>query len=286
MLRARARGVDDAEVVRQVTATLDAAGAARLLRPPAAAGPLAGLRVMVTRSDDQAASLTRALETEGATTVGCPVIAIEPIDVEAGRLATLDGYDWVVFTSANGVDQLLAQLQRADRVFPIHIKVAAIGPQTAARLRDRGLDPALVPARFIAEELADALAAAMTPQARILLARAAGARDVLPDRLREAGGQVDVLELYRAVPPAGLSQRLAENLDRVDMITFTSSSTVAHFAAAIDRPLPGRVAIACIGPITAQTARDRGMRVDIIAQEYTTRGLVEAIVRSRTPISA
>src|SRR5439155_1340159 len=127
--------------------------------------------------------------------------------------------------------------------------------------------------------LADALAAAMTPHARILLARAAGARDVLPDRLREAGGRVDVLELYRAVPPAGLGQRLAENLDRVDMITFTSSSTVAHFADAIDRPLPGRVAIACIGPITAQTARDRGMRVDIIAQEYTTRGLVEAIAR-------
>src|SRR5438034_733380 len=286
VLRARARGVDDAEVVRQVTATLDAAGAARLLRPPAAAGPLAGLRVMVTRSDDQAASLTRALETEGATTVGYPVIAIEPIDVEAGRLATLDGYEWVVFTSANGVDQLLAQLQRADRVFPIHIKVAAIGPQTAARLRDHGLDPALVPARFIAEELADALAAAMTPQARILLARAAGARDVLPDRLREAGARVDVLELYRAVPPVGLRQRLAENLDRVEMITFTSSSTVRHFVDATDGPLPARVVVACIGPITAQTARDLGMRVDIIAQEYTTRGLVEAIVRSRAPISA
>ena len=125
MLRARARGVDDAEVVRQVTATLDAAGSARLLRPPAAAGPLTGLRVMVTRSDDQAASLIRALEAEGATTVACPVIAIEPIDVGAGRLATLDGYDWVVFTSANGVDQLLAQLQRADRVFPILSSVCA-----------------------------------------------------------------------------------------------------------------------------------------------------------------
>src|SRR5438128_9407960 len=91
VLRARARGVDDAEVVRQVTATLDAAGSARLLRPPAAAGLLTGLRVMVTRSDDQAASLIRALEAEGATTVACPVIAIEPIDVGAGRLAALDG---------------------------------------------------------------------------------------------------------------------------------------------------------------------------------------------------
>ena len=241
---------------------------------------------MVTRSDEQAASLTRALEAEGATALACPVITIEPIEVEAARLAALSGYEWVVFTSANGVDQLLAQLKRADRVFPVHIKVAAIGPQTAARLRDRGVHPALMPARFIAEELAEALAAVMAPQARILLARAAGARDVLPERLREAGARVDVLELYRAVPTAGLPQRLAENLDRVEMITFTSSSTVRHFVDAIDGPLPARVAIACIGPITAQTARDLGMRVDIIAQEYTTRGLVEAIVRSRAPISA
>ena len=95
-----------------------------------------------------------------------------------------------------------------------------------------------------------------------------------------------MLELYRAVPPVGLRQRLAENLDRVEMITFTSSSTVRHFVDATDGPLPARVAVACIGPITAQTARDLGMRVDIIAQEYTTRGLVEAIVRSRAPTSA
>ena len=286
VLRAQARGVDDAEVVRQVAARLEGAGSARLLRPAATGAPLAGLRVMVTRAGDQAASLTHALEAEGAAVVGCPVIAIEPIAMEAGRLAALDDYEWMVFTSANGVDQMLAQLQRAGRGFPTHIKVAAIGPQTAGRLRDGGLHPALMPARFIAEDLADALAAAMTPQARILLARAAGARDVLPDRLRNAGARVDVLELYRAVPPADLRQRLAENLDRVDVITFTSSSTVRHFAEAIDGPPPARVAIACIGPITAQTARDLLMRVDIIAQEYTTRGLVEAIVRSRARISA
>lgn len=286
VLRARARGVGDADVVREVTARLEGEGSARLLRPRASDGPLAGLRIMVTRADDQAASLTRALEAEGATAIACPVIAIEPVEVHADRLAALERYEWAVFTSANGVDRLLAQLQRAGRVFPIHIKVAAIGPQTAARLRDRGLHPALMPARFIAEDLADALAAAMSPRARILVARAAGARDVLPDRLREAGARVDVLELYRVVPPPGLRQRLAQDLDRVDMVTFTSSSTVTHFARAIEGRLPDRVAVACIGPITAQTARDLAMRVDIIAQEYTTRGLVEAIVRSRTPISA
>jgi len=286
VLRARARGGDDAEVVRQVTAKLEGEGSAGLLQPRDSGGPLAGLRIMVTRAGDQAASLMQALEAEGATAIACPVIAIEPIEVEAERLAALDGYEWAVFTSANGVDRLLAQLQRAGRVFPMHIKVAAIGPQTAARLRDRGLHPALIPARFVAEELADSLAAAMTPRAKILVARAAGAREVLPDRLRAAGARVDVLELYRAVAPPGLRQRLAQALDRVDMVTFTSSSTVAHFARAIGGPLPDSVAVACIGPITAQTARDLALRVDIIAQEYTTRGLVEAIVRSRTPISA
>jgi uroporphyrinogen III methyltransferase/synthase len=148
------------------------------------------------------------------------------------------------------------------------------------------MTPALVPERFIAEELADALTAAMAPGARILLARAAGARDVLPQQLRARGADVDVLETYRAVPPAGVRSRLAACLPVVDLITFTSSSTVRNFVDALDGALPDRVRIACIGPITAQTARDLGLRVDIIAQEYTTRGLVDAIVRSRTPIPA
>jgi uroporphyrinogen III methyltransferase/synthase len=128
--------------------------------------------------------------------------------------------------------------------------------------------------------------AAIAPGAKILLARAAGARDVLPEQLRARGAQVDVLETYRSVAPADVRPRLAACLPGVDLITFTSSSTVRHFVDAMQRPLPDEVRIACIGPITAQTARDLGLRVDIIAQEYTTRGLVDAIVRSRTPIPA
>src|SRR6202022_3138374 len=100
------------------------------------------------------------------------------------------------------------------------------------------------------------------------------------------GAQVDVLETYRAVPPAGGGPRRAAPLPGVDMITFTSSSTVRHFVDAMPGRLADQVSIACIGPITAQTARDLGLRVDIIALEYTTRGLVDAIVRSRTPIPA
>jgi len=283
-IRARAQGQNDADVVEEVAASLEAQGAGRLLSRPDAS--LAGLRIMVTRADRQAAALADALTALGAQAVRCPVIAIEPIAVDPAALQGLGRYDWVVLTSANGVDRLRELLREAHRDFPADLNVAAIGPETAARAQEAGMKPTLVPQRFIAEELADALSAAMAPGDRILLARAAGARDVLPEQLRARGAHVDVLETYRAVPPADVRPRLAASLPNVDMVTFTSSSTVRHFVDALPGPLPERVRVACIGPITAQSARELGLRVDIIAQEYTTRGLVDAIVRSRTPIPA
>jgi hydroxymethylbilane synthase len=284
VVRASARGPDDAEVVSEVAARLEAQGSAHLLKRPSAS--LAGLRIMVTRADRQAMALVDALTALGAQALRCPVIAIEPIAVDPALVRDLDRYDWLVLTSANGVDRLGELLREANRDLPAHIKVAAIGPETAGRAQEAGITPALVPSRFIAEELAQALGATMPPGARILLARAADARDVLPDYLRARGARVDVLETYRVVAPADLRPRLAACLPAVDMITFTSSSTVRHFVDAMPEPLSERVKIACIGPITAQTARDLGLRVDIIAQEYTTRGLVDAIVRSRTPVPA
>jgi uroporphyrinogen III methyltransferase/synthase len=284
VIRARAQGPIDTDVVQEVATSLESQGAGRLLSRPDAS--LAGLRVMVTRADGQAAALADALTAHGAQAIRCPVIAIEPIAVDPAALQDLGRYDWLVLTSANGVDRLRDLLREAQRDFPTNLKVAAIGPETAARAREAGMTPALVPPRFIAEALADALSAAMAPGARILLARAAGARDILPEQLRARGAQVDVLETYRAVPPADVRPRLAASLPEVDMVTFTSSSTVRHFVDALTGALPNRVRVACIGPITAQTARELGLRVDIIAQEYTTRGLVDAIVRSRTPIPA
>jgi hydroxymethylbilane synthase len=284
VIRARARGRDDAGVIDEVAERLEAQGASGLLLRSSAT--LAGLRIMVTRADHQASALAKALEALGAEAVTCPVIAIEPIAVDPALVQDLGRYDWLVLTSANGVDRLRELLRDARSDFPAHMRVAAIGPETAARAREAGMTPALIPQRFIAEELSAALAATVSPGARILLARAAGARDVLPEQLRAHGAHVDVLETYRAVPPADVRPRLAACLPRVDMITFTSSSTVRHFVDAMPGALADRVRIACIGPITAQTARDLGLRVDIIAQEYTTRGLVDAIVRSRTPIPA
>jgi hydroxymethylbilane synthase len=284
VIRARGQGPHDADVIEGVASSLDSQGAGRLLLRPVAL--LAGLRIMVTRADGQAAALADALTALGAQAVRCPVIAIEPIAVDPAALGDLDRYDWLVLTSANGVDRLRELLGEAHRDFPEHLKVAAIGPETAARASESGMTPMLVPPRFIAEDLAEALSAAIAPGARILLARAAGARDVLPAQLRARGAQVDVLETYRAVPPADVRPQLAACLPEVDMVTFTSSSTVRHFVEAMEGPLPDMVRVACIGPITAQTARELGLRVDIIAQEYTTRGMVDAIVRSRTPIPA
>jgi hydroxymethylbilane synthase len=284
VIRARARTLSDAGLVEEVAARLESQGAGRLLVRPDTS--LAGLRVMVTRADRQATALADALTALGAQAVRCPVIAIEPIPVEPAALRDLDRYDWLVLTSANGVDRFGELLREAHRDFPEHLNVAAIGPETAARASESGMTPTLVPERFIAEDLAEALSATIDPGARILLARAAGARDVLPQQLRARGAQVDVLETYRAVPPADVRPRLAASLPQVDMVTFTSSSTVRHFVDALPGPLPDQVMVACIGPITAQTARELGLRVDIIAQEYTTRGLVDAIVRSRTPIPA
>jgi uroporphyrinogen III methyltransferase/synthase len=224
---------------------------------------------------------------EGAEVVICPVIEIEPLPVGPDRLANLGEYGWLILTSANGVDRLFGLLGEGNLRFPTHIKVAAIGPETASRIRGYGVDPAVVPERYVAEDLADQLTPLIRPKTRVLLARAAGARDVLPERLEAAGARVEVLETYRAVAPAGLSAKLAESASSVDVVTFTSSSTVQNFVEAGGaKNLESTVVVACIGPITAQTAQELGLKVDIIASEYTARGLVDALVRYRAPVSA
>ncbi|HEY9286904.1 MAG TPA: hydroxymethylbilane synthase [Candidatus Dormibacteraeota bacterium] len=284
VLRASARGTEDARVVDTVAEDLKAQGATRLLTPQQ--GSLAGLRILVTRAERQAEGLAGMLRAEGAEVAVCPVIEIEPMAVEPARLAAITGADWLVLTSSNGVDRWFELAEAAKLRIPAHIKVAAIGSETAARLRQHGVDAALVPDSFVAEELAERLVVAMPNGGRVLLARAAGSREVLPEVLQARGIQVDVVETYRAVAPDGLAARLARALESVDLVTLTSSSTVRNFVDAAGPDLAGRSPVACIGPITAATAKAHGLRVAIIAAEFTTRGLVEAIVRSRAPVSA
>jgi hydroxymethylbilane synthase len=296
VVRASASGANDGEVIAEVARIFEERGAAELLAnanrdllpvaPPSPHGALKGIRVMVTRANGQADTLADALRAQGAAVTLCPVIEIEPIPVSRATLAQIDRYDWLILTSVNGVDRLFSLLAAADLRFPTHIKVAVIGPQSASRLRQRGVDPSLVPRRYVAEELADELIPLLEPGDRVLLARAAGSREVLPQRLRAAGAKVDVIETYRAVPPADLRQQLSKTLPSTDIVTFTSSSTVRHFLEAGGAALLGGALVACIGPITAATVTEAGLRVDIIAAEYTATGLVEAIVASRAPVSA
>jgi len=276
--RAEAMAVDSESTVEAVLEQLRVAGAETLLRDDRLRRrPLAGLRVLVTRARLQAAEFAQRLGEAGAEVLCVPTISIEPLEVMGDpRLRDLSRYDWIVFTSAKGVAVFAEALQEIGIAFP-PARLAAIGPETAAALREVGRRADLVPAEFVAESLADAL----PPGGRVLLPRAAGARDALPDRLRQRGAAVDVIELYRAVAPPGLRADLAAALSGVDVVTFTSSSTVRHFIDAIGRELPSRVRVACIGPITAATARDAGLPVAIIAEEYTTQGLVDALIRDR-----
>ena len=289
VIRAGGRGEDSAVVIEVVSA-LRAQGSTRMLGVDVddeERQPLLGLRVMVTRGDSQAEGLSRMLEERGAEGVRCPTILIEPLPVDLSRYAPLERYQWLIFTSANGVERFFELLGAAAIAFPAGARSAAIGPETAARLRQHGVEPALVPERFVAEDLAEALPAELVRGSRVLLPRAAGARELLPERLRAQGAWVDVVETYRAQMPPGLAERLPAALDGTDVVTLTSSSTARNFAAALGpKGGAGQWLTACIGPITAATAGELGLQVDIIATEYTARGLVDALVRHRLSIRA
>ena len=240
--------------------------------------PLFGRRIVVTRSRRQASVLVERLRERGAETIELPAIAIaEPADggaalgAAARRLAT---YDWVVFTSVNAVERFLRALRDA-RDFA-GVRIAAIGPGTVAALARRNLVADLVPESFVGE----ALLAAMPPptgRGRVLLPRAAVARDVLPEGLRQAGWEVDVVEAYRTVA-AQPSPQLLGAVTGADAVTFTSSSTVTGYLEAVGLEAVPPV-VACIGPVTADTARRCGLGVDVVAPVHTVDGLVDALAR-------
>jgi uroporphyrinogen III methyltransferase/synthase len=240
--------------------------------------PLVGRCIVVTRAREQASELRTELEQLGADVVELPAIALERVDF---TLPELPRYAWLVFTSANGVDAFFdGGLARAgfDARALAGLRVAVIGPGTEAALARRGVRADLVPERFVAESLLEAFPVA-TPAARVLLARAEAARDVLPDGLAARGYEVDVLAVYRtvaAVPDGDDLARVREG--KVDAITFTSSSTVTNFCDLVgDLPDPQPLVVS-IGPVTSDTARARGLRVDAEADPHTLSALVAAVV--------
>jgi len=247
--------------------------------------PLFGKRVLLTRPADPHDDLARALMRAGAEPVAAPAIAIvAPDDAAAAEHVTHDPsqYSWVVFTSANGVrvffDYLEARRDDA-RVFG-SAKIAAIGLKTSQALLQRCVRADAVPQRYVAEDLADLLIASSREGDRVLLYRAQEARDVLPERLNAAGRPVTVVAAYKAVftEDAQFPQRVSG----CDIVTFTSASTVNGFVHNLGSPQAARQActgkiVACIGPVTAQAAKDAGLPVHVVAPEHTVEGLVEAL---------
>lgn len=263
--------------------------------------PLRGRRIVVTRAAEQAPDLLAHLQSAGATAISLPTIAFAPpVDpgplLEAIRGAAAGAYDGYIFTSQNGVDAFFTAAAEQGIALPIPAAptsaatapwICAIGPATARRLAARGWPPTILPAEFVAESVVAALSARPLRGQRILLPRAAVARDVLPQALAARGAQVDVVAAYRTVFPAGAESRARELFPpppaagRPDAVLFTSSSTARHLAALLGddyrRRLSG-VLLAAIGPVTAATLQDLGLAAGLVAPEFTAAALAAALM--------
>jgi uroporphyrinogen III methyltransferase/synthase len=260
--------------------------------------PLFGKRVLVTRSREQASVLSQRLRELGAEPVELPAIAFEPPEDYSpldAAIRHIHQYDWIIFTSTNGVRAFMERLWTLgwDARSLARVRLAAIGPATATALEQCRLRADYVPDQYVAEAVAAGLDDVRGQ--RILLPRTDIARPALAIALREAGATVDEVTAYRTVLAEGVQgstsarglvsptsedvrQMLVEN--QIDVVTFTSSSTVRNLVALLGdvEPLRGAL-IACIGPITAGTACEMGLRVDVIAEEYTIDGLIEVLIR-------
>jgi uroporphyrinogen III methyltransferase/synthase len=246
--------------------------------------PLSGKRIVVTRTRVQAGVLTEQLRALGADVIELPTIRIEPpTDLRAFAELVQDAhaYDWIVFTSVNGVNAFFDLFYKLyDDAREIGgARIAALGPATAQRIKDFRMHVDLQPAEFVAESLArEFRKQGGVENLRILMARAERARDLLPKELSALGAIVDEGFAYRTVPEtrddSGARRRLLE--EGADLITFTSSSTVENFLV-LGLPWPAKMQVASIGPITSKTARDGGLEVAIEARRHDIPGLVEAI---------
>ena len=243
--------------------------------------PLFGRRVVVTRAAEQAGALTRLLAEAGAEAIELPLISLEPV-ADPSALLGIGAYDWLVFTSVNGVRFFVEHMDRLGvdiRRWPP--RIAAIGPATAEAIARLHIKVDAMPENFVAEGLAAAFERFDMSGRRVLVARAAEGRDVVPDALRERGATVDVVETYRNVMPPGAPARTREVFAAVrkpDWVTFTSSSTVKNLLSMIDCAALDGVRLASIGPATSETMRMHGLTVDAEAEPHTVEGLVQAII--------
>lgn len=245
--------------------------------------PLFGKRIIVTRDRRQSPLLAEPLEALGAEVLFVPVIEIaDPAESSSldQAIQNLASYDWLIFTSVNGVRHFVEALDRSDRdLRDLQAKLCAIGPATRAAVEALHLRVDVMPEEYVAESLLEALAGEVLKGKRILLPRAAVARDLVPVTLRERGALVDVVEAYRTIIPADAAARAKEALaHKPDWVTFTSSSTVKNLLAVTGKEALAGIKVASIGPVTSATAREAGLTVDVEAEPHTIEGLVEAII--------
>lgn len=250
---------------------------------------LAGRRILITRAQEQAEEFSHLLQSYGAHVVAFPTIEIVPPNNWGSldeAIERLDTYDWVIFTSVNGVKFFTQRLKekKVNITVLAEKKLCAIGPRTQEELEKLGLKVTFMPTEYRAEGVIEGLKATGIKGQRILLPRAWGARKVLPEALRQAGAVVDEVEVYRAVRPAKIKDSVEAILSKgIDVVTFTSSSTVRNFMELVsNKTIMNGVKVAVIGPITAETVRTYGLEPAITSAEYTIPRLVEAIVEHFT----
>lgn len=245
---------------------------------------LRDVRIAVTRPAAQAEELAQPLRELGAQVVITPLIRIVATgdnEVLRKALHELESFDWIIFSSANGVDVFVNALRAAGReLSALRGSIACVGPATAAAARSYGLQTSVMPESFVGEAIAEALSAREDLAGRrVLIARAGGARQELPARLAATGAIVADVELYRSAVDEEGARILREHIYKgaVDVVTFTAASAVRHFVQEVGDP--GSTLIAVIGPVTAEAARELGLDVHIEASSHTAEGLVAAIAK-------
>ncbi len=238
--------------------------------------PLFGRRIVITRDQSQSQELAERLTALGAEVIECPVIQIRPLEFST---AGVDQYDWIIFTSVNGVRHFL---NRLPDVRQLKGRIAAVGSSTKATIESFRLSVDRVPREYVAEGLVEAFAGDDLTGKRILIPRAAVARDLAPSALRTRGAIVDTLDVYETVLPEGAAARAAEAFRvKPDWVTFTSSSTVTNLLSVLSAAKLVGVSVASIGPVTSEALLKQGLTVSCEADPHTMDGLVEAIMRHR-----
>jgi uroporphyrinogen III methyltransferase/synthase len=247
--------------------------------------PLIGKHILITRAIEQVEEFSHLLGEYGAQVHAFPTIEIappkdwQPMDK---TIEKIDSYDWVIFTSVNGIKYFTERLKKKGTDITVlrKKKICAIGPRTQKELEKMGLTVHFRPSEYRAEGIAEGLKVLGIQGKKILFPRAREARRILPEEMREAGAQVDDVEVYQTVKPAQGKYSLAAILKKgIDVVVFTSSSTLRNFMELLpDKTALNGVKVAIIGPVTAETARDYGLEPTIMPTEYTIPSLVQAIV--------